>query len=158
MTNKDVLKDTIDTIDDFYGVYYGQLALPVNPDKITYMDNDLFDDCVIINHETQKEIPVYDMALATGRDPYEMFLNGSISLITIENPNATTDKELIIFSGVRHREGFVASVLQGREGIVKEALKVIEDNKVRFKKEIVAFKKNKKEEDYESNRSCKKNR
>lgn len=32
------------------------------------------------------------------------------------------------------------------EGIVKEALKVIEVNKVRFKKEIVAFKKNKKEE------------
>lgn len=33
------------------------------------------------------------------------------------------------------------------EGIVKEALKVIGDNKVRFQKEIVAFKKEKKEED-----------
>ena len=96
-------KVTLDS--PFYGVYYGQLALPVNPDKITYMDNDLFDDCVIINHETQKEIPVYDMALATGRDPYEMFLNGSLSLITIENPNATTDKELVIF-----RDSFGSSI------------------------------------------------
>ena len=33
------------------------------------------------------------------------------------------------------------------EGIVKEALKVIEVNRVRFKKEIVAFKKDKKEDD-----------
>ena len=81
----------------FYGVYYGQLALPGEPDAITYLQNPLFDDCTIINHETGKEIPMYDMEKAAGKDPYEMFLSGSLSVITIENPNATTDRELVIF-------------------------------------------------------------
>ena len=94
---------TLDT--PFYGVYYGQLALPVEPDHITYMDNPIFKDCVIINHESGKEIPMYSMELAVGRDPYEMYLSGSLSVITIENPNAITDKELIIF-----RDSFGSSI------------------------------------------------
>ena len=34
---------------------------------------------------------------AAGKDPYELFLSGSVSLLTIENPNADTDRELVIF-------------------------------------------------------------
>lgn len=89
----------------FYGVYYGQLALPVAPDQIVYLDHPSFSDCRIINHETGKEIPMYQMELAVGRDPYEMYLSGSLSMITIENPNATTDKELVIF-----RDSFGSSI------------------------------------------------
>lgn len=81
----------------FYGVYYGQLGLPIKPDNITYLNHKKFEDCIIINHETGKEITMYNMEKAKGRDPYEMFLSGSISVITIENPNATTNKELVIF-------------------------------------------------------------
>lgn len=81
----------------FYGVYYGQLGLPVEPDTITYLVNPMFEDCVVTNHETGKTMSVYDLAKAEGRDPYELFLSGSISAITIENPNATTDKELVMF-------------------------------------------------------------
>lgn len=81
----------------FYGVYYGQLGLPINPDKISYLNNEIFEECIIFNHETGKEIPMYNMDKANGIDPYEMFLSGSISVITIENPNATTSKELVIF-------------------------------------------------------------
>lgn len=81
----------------FYGVYYGQLALPIEPDTVTYLDTDVFKDCVIYDHENQKNIPMYDLELAAGRDAYEMFLSGSLSVITIENPNATTEKELVIF-------------------------------------------------------------
>jgi len=89
----------------FYGVYYGQLALPVKPDKIAYMDTPLFDDCIVYDHQNQKEIPIYNLDLAKGRDPYEMFLSGSLSVITIENPNATTEKELVIF-----RDSFGSSI------------------------------------------------
>ncbi len=88
-------KVTLDT--PFYGVYYGQLGLPIDADKISYMDNALFEQCVITNHENGKTIPMYNMDKATGRDPYEMFLSGSLSVITVDNPNATTDKELVIF-------------------------------------------------------------
>lgn len=86
---------TLDT--HFYGVYYGQLALPLEPDSITYLEHEDFAECTIINHETGKEIPMYDAGKAVGRDPYEMFLSGSLSVITIENPNASTEKELVIF-------------------------------------------------------------
>lgn len=81
----------------FYGVYYGQLALPLEPDSITYLEQEDFAECTIINHETGKEISMYDEGKATGRDPYELFLSGSLSVITIDNPNASTDKELVIF-------------------------------------------------------------
>ena len=40
---------------------------------------------------------IYDMEKACGKDPYEMFLSGSSPLITIENPNAKEDKELVLF-------------------------------------------------------------
>ena len=40
---------------------------------------------------------MYDAEKAVGRDPYEMFLAGSLSVITIDNPNASSDKELVIF-------------------------------------------------------------
>lgn len=81
----------------FYGVYYGQLALPIDADTITYLEHDMFADCTIINHENGKEIQMYNMDKAMGRDPYEMYLSGSLAVITIENPNATSDKELVIF-------------------------------------------------------------
>lgn len=81
----------------FYGVYYGQLGLPMEPDHITYLDHDSFSDCTIINHESGREISMYDMDKAVGRDPYEMYLSGSLSVITIENPLAATSKELVIF-------------------------------------------------------------
>ena len=45
------------------------------------------------------------MEKAYGKDPYEMFLSGSLSLITIENENAKTDKELVIF-----RDSFGSSI------------------------------------------------
>ena len=41
----------------------------------------------------------------TSRDLYEGFLSGSRSLLTIENPNAASDRELIIF-----RDSFGSSI------------------------------------------------
>ena len=86
---------TLDT--PFYGVYYGQLALPIEPDSIMYLEHEDFAACTVINHETGKEMSMYDMDKAAGRDPYEMYLSGSLAVITIDNPNASTDRELVIF-------------------------------------------------------------
>lgn len=97
--------EKIDLEIPFYGVYYGQYALPIEPDYISYLENDLFADCLVYDHENQREIPLYDLNLAAGRDGYEMFLSGSLSVITIENPNATTEKELVIF-----RDSFGSSI------------------------------------------------
>lgn len=92
----------------FEGVYYGQMALPVQPDTIRYLTNDTLEACRVYIHDTGKpvETDVYNMEKAVSRDPYEMFLSGANALMTIENPNAKTDRELLVF-----RDSFGSSLV-----------------------------------------------
>jgi len=89
----------------FYGVYCGQASLPLPAETIHYLMNDILEDCIVTNHEDGTVGGIYDMEKAEGKDPYEMFLSGSLSLITIENPNTEDDRELIIF-----RDSFGSSI------------------------------------------------
>lgn len=91
----------------FYGVYYGQSALPFKPDTITYLTNDVLDNCTVTSYDTGKPVKkyIYDMDEAFGKDPYEMFTSGSDALLTIENTMADSDKELVIF-----RDSFASSL------------------------------------------------
>lgn len=89
----------------FYGVYYGQASLPLPADELKYLNTKLFSNCSVYDHENKKEIEIYDFEKANGLDPYEIFLSGPISLITIENKHATTDKELLLF-----RDSFGSSI------------------------------------------------
>ena len=93
--------------DDFYGVYYGQLALPVAPDRIKYLTNEEIENCTVTSYATgmPKETTVYNFDKAKSKDPYEFFLSGADPLIIIENPNAKNDKELVIF-----RDSFTSSL------------------------------------------------
>ena len=81
----------------FYGVYSGYAALPLAGERLSYLTNDTIDACRVTNYETGKTGPVYDLDKAAGSDPYELFLSGSVSLLTVESPNARTDRELVIF-------------------------------------------------------------
>ena len=81
----------------FYGVYYGQAALPMEPDTLIWLESDLLADCRVYNYETGKYGSIYDSTKLEGDDLYETFLSGPVSLLTIDNPNAETDRELIIF-------------------------------------------------------------
>lgn len=89
----------------FYGVYHGQIALPAEGEKLYYLNNKILDECYVYDYTNMCSMDVYDMDKATGKDPYEMYLSGPLSLITIENPNATTDDELIVF-----RDSFGSSI------------------------------------------------
>lgn len=90
----------------FYGVYYGQAALPMEPDQMVYLDNDLLSQCTVYDYETDRTLGVYDLEKGEiGRDQYELFLSGSKSLLRIDNPNADTDRELVIF-----RDSFGSSI------------------------------------------------
>ncbi len=95
----------------FYGVYHGQLALPLPAETIKYLTSDVLAGCIIKAPNKAgfglTEVPLYNMENAVGKDPYEMFLSGArVSLVTIENPNATTDRELIVF-----RDSFGSSLI-----------------------------------------------
>lgn len=81
----------------FYGVYYGQAALPMAPDFISLLENDLLKDCTVYDHETGKNGPVYDLSKLSGKDPYEVYLSGPKSLLTITNPAGQPGKELVVF-------------------------------------------------------------
>lgn len=89
----------------FYGVYAGQAALPVQADLLRYLTNETLAQCIVYDHENGRAISVYDMEKAKGDDPYELFLSGPLSLITIENPDAETDRELLLF-----RDSFGSSI------------------------------------------------
>lgn len=91
----------------FYGVYYGQLALPITADKLTYLTNDTLNSCIVTSYNTgmPQTAQMYSFSKVDSRDPYELFLGGNDALITIENPNAATDKELILF-----RDSFGSSI------------------------------------------------
>lgn len=90
----------------FYGVYYGQAALPMKPETLYIMESDLLDGCTVLDYETGKTGPVYDLTKLTSRDLYDVYLSGAKSLLTIENPAAPTDRELIVF-----RDSFGSSLV-----------------------------------------------
>ena len=81
----------------FYGVYYGQAALPMQAETMYVMESELLSQCAVYDYESGKTVQVYDRTKLNSRDLYDVFLSGSRSLLTIENPNAKTDKELLIF-------------------------------------------------------------
>lgn len=90
---------------EFYGVYYGHAAVPMKPDQLVLLQNAMIEECTVYDPVMQKEMPFYDMTKLGSDDMYEVYLSGNQPILQIENPNATTDKELIIF-----RDSFGSSV------------------------------------------------
>ena len=90
----------------FYGVYYGQAALPMKPETLYIMENEILSQCRVYDHETGLYTDIYNMAMLESKDLYDVFLSGAKSLLTIENPNATTDRELVVF-----RDSFGSSMV-----------------------------------------------
>ena len=90
----------------FYGVYYGQAALPMEPERLTVMNSDILKNCTVYNHETGKTAGIYDWEKLESKDLYDVYLSGAAALLTIENPNAKTEKELVVF-----RDSFGSSLI-----------------------------------------------
>ena len=90
----------------FCGVYYGQAALPMDPEELNLLTNDVLDGCTVYNHETGRTTGIYDWEKLSSRDLYDIYLSGAAALLTIENPNAATEKELVVF-----RDSFGSSMI-----------------------------------------------
>ncbi len=90
----------------FYGVYYGQAALPMEPDILYTLESPVLEGCTVYNYETNAVSRIYDGSKLQGKDLYEVFLSGPVSLLRIENPNAQSDRELIVF-----RDSFGSSMV-----------------------------------------------
>lgn len=81
----------------FYGVYFGQAALPMEPDTMYLMESELIKACRVYNYTEGSYTDVYDLTKLESKDLYDIYLSGPQSLLRIENPNAATDRELVIF-------------------------------------------------------------
>ena len=79
----------------FYGVYYGQSALKIKPDKLNYLENEELKQ-VIVNHYNKENV-IYNTSKLGSMDSYDIFLSGATPLVTLENPKQQNGKELIIF-------------------------------------------------------------
>lgn len=98
-----------DIYPEFYGSYYGQSALPIKPDVLAYLTNDIIEEAIVDNYvysgEDRSSQRVYQRERLSGIDAYDVFLSGATPLITIENPKNNSGRELIIF-----RDSFASSL------------------------------------------------
>ncbi len=102
---------TVQKLDDlFYGVYYGQIAVPVAGEDMFLLHSDVLNNCLVSYDGATPVKGVYDWdrskvelvqnpngSYTVYGDMYEVFLSKESGKVVIENPNATTDKELVIF-------------------------------------------------------------
>ncbi|MCL2188128.1 MAG: hypothetical protein FWC16_09890 [Defluviitaleaceae bacterium] len=112
---------TAHTLFPFRGSFHGHAALPVRPDELTFLTNEytenaivytlleeggqiLFSRYITVDGE-RLPLRVYMPELFGGMDGYDVFLAGAQAVMTIEIPNATTNRELIIF-----RDSFGSSI------------------------------------------------
>lgn len=80
---------------DFFGTYYGQLGLKLPPDRLYVLTSDILENCTTYNYENKKTSKVYE--LEGSADKYDIYLSGATPIIRVENPNAKTEKELLLF-------------------------------------------------------------
>lgn len=97
---------TVNEIAPFYGVYHGQTALDLPADTIYYLTNDTLNACTVYDYETDKTVGLYSLEKFNSKEPYDIFLGGTKMLLRIDNPNAATDKELVVF-----RDSFGSSLI-----------------------------------------------
>lgn len=80
---------------EYIGVY-GDEVDGVPAEEMTVLHHPTMEGYIVCNGETGEEMPLYDTEKLTERDPYELFVGGPLSLVTIENPNAENDRHLVV--------------------------------------------------------------
>ncbi len=95
--------------ENFSGVYADHTAYPFISEPLTILKNETTDNAIVhyLDEYTMQwtQMQMYEESAYNGVDPYDIFLCGAKALITIENPNATNDKHLIIY-----RDSFGSSI------------------------------------------------
>ncbi len=66
-------------------------------ETLYYLTDSAIDGATVSNTQTPEVTTVYDLAKYQSASPYDMFLSGPTPLLTIENPQSQSEKELILF-------------------------------------------------------------
>lgn len=91
--------DIITFCEEFYGAYYGQAALPCEPDTLCYLTNESIKQAKVIDFEkgSDQTGQMYELNSMTHIDPYDLYLNGPRAILEIENPGQHNGRELFLF-------------------------------------------------------------
>lgn len=81
----------------FYGAYYGQAALPMAPDTLTYLESADTKAAEVTGPELNGAQPVYRPELLDGTDGYDVFLSGAQAVLTVTSPNVHNGRHLVLF-------------------------------------------------------------
>lgn len=81
----------------FYGAYYGQAALPMAPDTLTYLESADTKAAEVTGPELDGAQPVYRPELLDGTDGYDVFLSGAQAVLTVTSPNVRNGRHLVLF-------------------------------------------------------------
>lgn len=85
------------TLSPFYGAYYGQAALPMAPDTLTYLESADTKGAEVTGPELDGAQPVYRPELLDGTDGYDVFLSGAQAVLTVTSPNVHNGRHLVLF-------------------------------------------------------------
>lgn len=94
------------TAGEFYGVYYGQSALPLAADSLYYLTNPEIEGAFVTNAESTGKTKVYNLDKLSSLDKYDFFLSGASAFLEITNPKAEGNRELVVF-----RDSFGSSLV-----------------------------------------------
>ena len=90
----------------FYGAYAEKAGEPLAADTLRYLTGEVLDACTVYDYETDAREPLYDLAAVDTDTPYDLYLQGSRSLLRIDSPLSATDRTLVVF-----RDSFGSSLI-----------------------------------------------
>lgn len=85
------------SFEGFLGDYARRIGDGAPQDTLVWLTNPDTGAAAVQNLQFPDFHAVYDEARLQGKVPYDVFLSGASPFITIENPNAATDRELVVF-------------------------------------------------------------
>ncbi|MFP4078922.1 MAG: DHHW family protein [Candidatus Izemoplasmataceae bacterium] len=81
----------------FHGVYHGQLALPIEGQTLRWLQNETLSESYRYDPVAEERAPIYEVDYLDDVDPYHLFLGGDRPITELHNPEAETDRHLVIF-------------------------------------------------------------
>ena len=90
----------------FYGAYAEKAGEPLMADTLRYLTGEVLDACTVYDYETDAQETLYDLSAVETDTPYDLYLQGSRSLLRIDSPLSATDRTLVVF-----RDSFGSSLI-----------------------------------------------
>lgn len=90
----------------FYGAYAEKAGEPLVADTLRYLTGEVLDACTVYDYEMDAQEPLYDLSAVETDTPYDLYLQGSRSLLRIDSPLSASDKTLVVF-----RDSFGSSLI-----------------------------------------------